>query len=52
MPPGRPYLWRYGHCFIAPFTSPIASDNGTTRTVSDLSATGPQRFYHVEITKP
>ena len=28
------------------------SDNGTTRTITDLSATPAPKFYHVEITKP
>jgi len=28
------------------------SDNGTERTITDLNASGPAKFYHVEITKP
>jgi hypothetical protein len=28
------------------------SDNGTQRTITDLSASGAAKFYHVEITKP
>jgi hypothetical protein len=28
------------------------SDNGVQRTITDLSAGGPAKFYHVEITKP
>lgn len=33
-------------------TSFSISDNGTERTITDLDATGPSKFYHVEITKP
>jgi hypothetical protein len=32
--------------------SSSATDNGQTRTVIDLSATGANKFYHVEISKP
>jgi hypothetical protein len=28
------------------------TDNGTQRTITDLSATGPNKFYRVEISKP
>ena len=28
------------------------SDNGQERTITDLSATGAAKFYHVEIAKP
>lgn len=35
-----------------PLASASTSDNGTERTVTDLLATDPRRFYHVEITKP
>lgn len=35
-----------------PLTGVAQSDNGTERTITDLSATGPQKFYHIEITKP
>jgi len=28
------------------------SDDGTQRTITDLSATGPTKFYEVQITKP
>ena len=38
---------------FSPLTNPSApSDNGTERTITDLSATGPLKFYRVEITKP
>ena len=38
---------------FSPLTNPSApSDNGTQRTITDLSATGPLKFYRVEITKP
>ncbi len=33
-------------------TSFTTSDNGTQRTVTDMSATGTSKFYRVEITKP
>lgn len=33
-------------------TSSTTNDNGQTRTVVDLSATGSTKFYHVEISKP
>ncbi|MBL9132911.1 MAG: hypothetical protein JNG86_17010, partial [Verrucomicrobiaceae bacterium] len=33
-------------------TSYSTSDNGNTRTITDLSATGARKFYHVEISKP
>jgi hypothetical protein len=35
-----------------PINASAPSDNGTTRTIIDLSATGAARFYRVEITKP
>lgn len=28
------------------------TDDGQERTVTDLNATDPRKFYHVEITKP
>jgi hypothetical protein len=33
-------------------TASAPSDNGLERTITDLSAAGAARFYHVEITKP
>jgi hypothetical protein len=36
----------------AALPSSTTNDNGQTRTVVDLSATGSTKFYHVEITKP
>ena len=33
-------------------TASAPSDNGTTRTITDLSATPALKYYHVEITKP
>ena len=36
----------------APLTSFTQSDGGTTRTVTDLNASGPTKFYRVEVTKP
>ena len=35
-----------------PLTSFTTVDNGTQRTVTDLSATGAAKFYRVEITVP
>ena len=35
-----------------PLPGGIVSDNGQQRTVTDPSATGAKKFYHVEITKP
>lgn len=35
-----------------PILSFLQSDNGTERTVTDLNAIGPAKFYRVEITKP
>ena len=35
-----------------PLTSFTISDNGTTRTITDLDASGDAKFYHVEIMKP
>jgi hypothetical protein len=35
-----------------PINGSAPSDNGTQRTITDLSATGPQKFYHVEVTLP
>ena len=35
-----------------PLTDSSVTDNGQERTVTDLSATNPRRFYEVEITKP
>lgn len=38
---------------FTPLTNPSApSDNGPQRTITDLSASGPTKFYRVEITKP
>lgn len=37
---------------FAPLGSTSTSDNAQERTITDLSATGTARFYHVEITKP
>jgi len=36
----------------SPINGSLPSDNGTTRTVFDLSASGTAKFYRVEITKP
>ena len=33
-------------------TGTTQSDNGTTRTVTDPNATGPKKFYRVQISKP
>jgi len=33
-------------------TNSITTDNGNTRTVTDLNATGTSKLYHVDITKP
>ena len=35
-----------------PLVDSSVTDNGQERTVTDLSATNPRRFYEVEITKP
>jgi hypothetical protein len=35
-----------------PLDQSIESDNGDERTVTDLTATGPKKFYRIEITKP
>lgn len=35
-----------------PLTSFTITDNGLTRTITDLDATGARKFYRVEITKP
>ena len=35
-----------------PISASTPSDHGSQRTVTDLSATGAAKFYHVEITKP
>ena len=36
-----------------PLTNPSApTDNGQTRTITDLNASGAAKFYQVEITKP
>jgi hypothetical protein len=35
-----------------PATVSAPSDNGTERTLTDTAATGPKKFYRVEITKP
>jgi hypothetical protein len=36
----------------AALTGGIVSDNGTERSVTDTSATGPKKFYRVDIVKP
>ncbi len=36
----------------APLTGTSDSDNGQERTVIDLSATGPNKFYRIEVAKP
>lgn len=36
----------------APLTGHTTTDNGTTRTITDPAATGPLKFYRVEITRP
>lgn len=36
----------------SPLTSFTITDNGTTRTITDTSATGARRFYRVEISRP
>ncbi|MEY4488254.1 MAG: hypothetical protein RIQ79_762 [Verrucomicrobiota bacterium] len=33
-------------------TAPAVSDNGTERTVTDLTASGPRQFYRVEVNRP
>jgi hypothetical protein len=35
-----------------PLTTFTITDNGTTRTVTDTNATGPTKFYRVEVTNP
>ena len=35
-----------------PINASAPIDNGSSRTVTDLSASGPDKFYRVEITKP
>ncbi len=53
---GRTYTITSKSTLTAPTWSAITasapSDNGTTRTITDLSATPAPKFYHVEITKP
>ena len=54
--PGRTYFVLFKDDMTAPTWTPLPNatftDNGSERTVLDPSAPGPQRFYHVEITKP
>ena len=53
---GRSYLVTSKASFTDPTWLPLTSfttvDNGTQRTVTDLSATGGTKFYRVEITLP
>ena len=53
---GRSYTITAKSPLTAPTWSAITasapSDNGTTRTITDLNASGTPKFYHVEITKP
>ena len=53
---GRSYTITAKSLLTAPTWSAITasapSDNGTTRTITDLNASGTPKFYHVEITKP
>ncbi len=52
---GRTYVVLFKDELLAPTWTPLPNatftDNGSERTVLDPSAPGPQRFYHVEITK-
>lgn len=53
---GRTYVVKFksdlpGATWV-PLTSSSFTDNGEERTVTDLSAIGPRRFYQLEITKP
>jgi len=36
----------------SPLVDSETGDSGDQRTVTDKQATGPGKFYHVEITKP
>ena len=53
---GRTYMVTSKASFSDPTWLPLTSfttmDNGTQRTVTDLSATGAAKFYRVEITLP
>jgi len=53
---GRTYVVKSKASLTDPTWLPLASsstsDNGTERTVTDLSAGTAPRFYHVEITLP
>ena len=53
---GRTYVITAKPDFTAPTWGAINAsapgDNGTARTITDLSASGAKKFYHVEITKP
>lgn len=54
--PGRSYTVRYqldlGSVSWQTLTGTSASDNGTERTVTDPDATGPAKFYQIQISKP
>ena len=53
---GRTYVVETRSVFTsgawAPLTGFTQSDNGATRTITDLNASGPTKFYRVTITKP
>lgn len=53
---GRTYVVTAKPSLTAPTWTPITGsaplDAGSTRTVTDLNASGPAKFYRVEITKP
>ena len=53
---GRSYVVESKASFMDPTWNPLTSfttaNSGDERTVTDLSATGTQKFYHVEITRP
>ncbi len=53
---GRSYTITAKSSLTAPvwnaISASVPSDQGTTRTITDLSATGGQKFYHIEIIGP
>ena len=53
---GRTYTPQYSASLTSPswqtLTNLTTSDNGTTRTVTDLSAGSGQRFYRMQVTMP
>lgn len=54
--PGRTYVVTAQPTLTSPTWTPISAsapvDTGNTRAITDLSASGPAKFYRVEITKP